>query len=78
MKKFFAAPLLAIALGFTSISAQAQKDPILGGSTMYPTKNIIQNAVESKDHMTGRGSQGRRPGRYPQRPGAFHRLRSDE
>ena len=52
MKKFFAAPLLAIALGFTSISAQAQKDPMVGGSAMYPTKNIIQNAVESKDHTT--------------------------
>jgi len=52
MKKFFAASLLAIALGFTAISAQAQKDPIVGGSAMYPTKNIIQNAVESKDHTT--------------------------
>src|SRR5271154_4368238 len=52
MKKFIAAPLLAIAVGFTSISAQAQKDPMVGGSAMYPTKNIIQNAVESKDHTT--------------------------
>src|SRR5271163_3777932 len=52
MKKFIAAPLLAIAVGSTSISAQAQKDPMVGGSAMYPTKNIIQNAVESKDHTT--------------------------
>ena len=29
-----------------------QKDPTVGGSAMYPTKNIIQNAVESKDHTT--------------------------
>src|SRR5271154_1354770 len=52
MKKFFAAPLLAITLGFTAISAHAQKDPMVGGAAMYPTKNIIQNAVESKDHTT--------------------------
>ena len=25
---------------------------MVGGSAMYPTKNIIQNAVESKDHTT--------------------------
>ena len=52
MKKIFAASLLAIALGFTAVAAQAQKDPMVGGSAMYPTKNIIQNAVESKDHTT--------------------------
>ena len=52
MKKIFAASLLAIALGFTAVSANAQKDPMVGGSAMYPTKNIIQNAVESKDHTT--------------------------
>ena len=53
MKKSFAASLLAIALGFTVVTAHAhKKDPIVGGSAMYPTKNIIQNAVESKDHTT--------------------------
>jgi uncharacterized surface protein with fasciclin (FAS1) repeats len=52
MKKIFAASLLAMALGFTAVSAQAQKDPMVGGSAMYPSKNIIQNAVESKDHTT--------------------------
>jgi uncharacterized surface protein with fasciclin (FAS1) repeats len=52
MKKNFAASLLAIVLGFTAITAQAQKDPMVGGSAMYPTKNIIQNAIESKDHTT--------------------------
>lgn len=52
MYRNLAASLLAIALGFTAITAQAQKDPMVGGSAMYPTKNIIQNAVESKDHTT--------------------------
>jgi uncharacterized surface protein with fasciclin (FAS1) repeats len=52
MKKTFAAALLALALGLTAVAAQAQKDPMVGGSAMYPTKNIIQNAIESKDHTT--------------------------
>ena len=52
MKKYFAASLLTLALGFASVSADAQKDPNVGGSAMYPTKNIIQNAIESKDHTT--------------------------
>lgn len=26
--------------------------PMVGGAAMYPTKNIIQNAVNSKDHTT--------------------------
>jgi len=51
MKKYFAAPILALALGVAGFS-HARKDPIVGGAAMYPTKNIIQNAVESKDHTT--------------------------
>jgi uncharacterized surface protein with fasciclin (FAS1) repeats len=52
MKKNFAASLLAIALGFVVTAHAQKKDPMVGGSAMYPTKNIIQNAVESKDHTT--------------------------
>src|SRR5271170_6194904 len=52
MKKYFVASLLTFSLGFAAVSAHAQKDPVVGGSAMYSTKNIIQNAVESKDHTT--------------------------
>ena len=52
MNRILTAPLLAIAVSFTAVTAQAKKDPLVGGSAMYPTKNIIQNAVESKDHTT--------------------------
>lgn len=31
---------------------QAQKDPMVGGAAMYPTKNIVENAVNSADHTT--------------------------
>ncbi len=37
----------------TAVPAQAQmKDPDVGGAAMYPTKNIVENAVNSKDHTT--------------------------
>ena len=41
----------AMVLGATA-SIAAMKDPMVGGAAMYPTKNIIQNAVNSKDHTT--------------------------
>lgn len=40
----------AIALGFAAVTASA--DVIVGGSAMFPQKNIVQNAVNSKDHTT--------------------------
>ena len=40
----------AIALGFAAVSATA--DTMVGGAAMYPQKNIVQNAVNSKDHTT--------------------------
>src|ERR1700683_171575 len=41
--------MLAIALTATSALA---KDPMVGGAAMYPTRDIIDNAVKSKDHTT--------------------------
>ncbi len=52
MKKSILAVLLALTFGFTAVGAFAQKDPMVGGAAMYPSKNIIQNAVNSKDHTT--------------------------
>src|SRR5271168_3951158 len=42
----------ALMFGFSAINASAQKDPMVGGAAMYPTKNIIENAVNSNDHTT--------------------------
>jgi uncharacterized surface protein with fasciclin (FAS1) repeats len=39
----------ALALG---TAAMAVTDPMVGGAAMFPTKNIIENAVNSKDHTT--------------------------
>jgi uncharacterized surface protein with fasciclin (FAS1) repeats len=47
--------LLAAAAAFclaTAGATFAQTDPMVGGVAMYPTKNIIENAVNSKDHTT--------------------------
>ena len=51
MKKIFAGTL-AVALMCMGAAAHAEKDPMVGGAAMYPTKNIIENAVNSKDHTT--------------------------
>ncbi len=51
MKKLF---ILAVALVATAISTQtfAQKTKMVGGAEMFPSKDIVDNAVNSKDHTT--------------------------
>lgn len=51
MKKF-CGMILMCAFVFMGLAAQAQTDPDVGGAAMYPAKNIVQNAVNSKDHTT--------------------------
>ncbi len=46
----FAAIALATAISAVSLSASAQV--MVGGAAMYATKDIIDNAVNSKDHTT--------------------------
>ncbi|MBY0521503.1 MAG: fasciclin domain-containing protein [Sphingomonas sp.] len=41
----------AIALSGGQLIA-GKSNPMVGGAAMYPTKNIVQNAVNSKDHTT--------------------------
>jgi uncharacterized surface protein with fasciclin (FAS1) repeats len=46
-------PLLTFVLLALAISAaNAGDNPMVGGNEMYPTKNIIENAVNSADHTT--------------------------
>lgn len=51
MKKVIVLSFLAMALT-TSILAQKTKTVMVGGAAMYANKNIVQNAVNSKDHTT--------------------------
>jgi uncharacterized surface protein with fasciclin (FAS1) repeats len=40
-------------MGLAAMSALAgMNNPVVGGKEMYPTKNIIENAVNSSDHTT--------------------------
>lgn len=48
-RKILSIALFALVFGVTSF---AQKSVMVGGAAMYPTKNIIENAVNSKDHTT--------------------------
>ncbi len=57
--KIITAALFSIALvaGTSSIFAQGkmmkdEKTVMVGGATMYPSKSIVENAVNSKDHTT--------------------------
>jgi uncharacterized surface protein with fasciclin (FAS1) repeats len=52
MKKTFLAALAVAALAITSLSAHAQKDPDVGGAAMYPSKTIVENAVNSPINKT--------------------------
>src|SRR5262245_37710323 len=43
---------MAIAAGVSAGLAAKEKSVMVGGAAMFPTKNIIENAVNSKDHTT--------------------------
>ena len=49
IKLLSAAAVVALAVAGGAIAAG---DPMVGGAPMYATKNIIQNAVNSRDHTT--------------------------
>jgi len=51
IKQLFRAGLAALAISALAVPAVA-KNPMVGGAAMYPTKDIVDNAVNSKDHTT--------------------------
>jgi len=49
----FKKSLLVMAAAMTVAAVPvAAHNPMVGGAAMYSTKNIVQNAVNSKDHTT--------------------------
>jgi hypothetical protein len=36
--------MLTLVLGFAGLALHALKEPMVGGTEMYPTKNIVENA----------------------------------
>ncbi|MET4138928.1 fasciclin domain-containing protein [Pedobacter sp. UYP1] len=51
MKRFILPVFVIVAMAF-STSVYAQKNPMVGGAAMYANKDIVDNAVNSKDHTT--------------------------
>ena len=51
MKNLILTVFAVITMAFTT-QVYAQKNPMVGGAAMYPTKDIVDNAVNSKDHTT--------------------------
>ncbi|WP_131536499.1 fasciclin domain-containing protein [Pedobacter nototheniae] len=51
MKKLILSAIAVVTMAFTS-QVYAQKNPMVGGAAMYATKDIVDNAVNSKDHTT--------------------------
>jgi uncharacterized surface protein with fasciclin (FAS1) repeats len=49
MRKFI---LTTLAAGLLSASAFAAMNPMVGGAEMFAEKNIVENAMNSKDHTT--------------------------
>lgn len=47
-----AAVALLAAPGLSTTSMAKERTVMVGGAAMYPSKNIVQNAVHSKDHTT--------------------------
>ncbi len=52
MKKFLYLSFIAALFMSAPTFAQKNKTVMVGGAAMYPSKNIIENAVNSKDHTT--------------------------
>jgi uncharacterized surface protein with fasciclin (FAS1) repeats len=51
MKKLFVVAFALVAIAFAPQAfAQKMSNPMVGGAEMYPTKDIVDNAVNSKDH----------------------------
>jgi uncharacterized surface protein with fasciclin (FAS1) repeats len=44
--------LLLSAITFMATITVAEKNPMVGGQEMYPSKNIVENAMNSADHTT--------------------------
>ena len=48
----FAFLAFSLFFGITAMAQKMEKTVEVGGAPMYPSKNIVENAVNSKDHTT--------------------------
>ncbi len=52
MNRIMKSSIAAVAMLAAGGAIAAAKNPMVGGAAMYATKNIVENAVNSKDHTT--------------------------
>jgi uncharacterized surface protein with fasciclin (FAS1) repeats len=52
MKSFRKLTLILSCIGFLTIANGFSQTKMVGGAAMYPSKDIVSNAVNSKDHTT--------------------------
>ena len=52
MYRFITAVAASVLMVTAATNAQMEKTVMVGGAAMYPSKDIIDNAVNSKDHTT--------------------------
>ena len=52
LRKMIFASTAAAVLALNCLAGSAQTDPTVGGAAMYPTKNIVENAVNSPINTT--------------------------
>ncbi len=52
MKSFKTLTLILSCVGFLTITNGFSQTKMVGGAAMYPSKDIVSNAVNSKDHTT--------------------------
>lgn len=52
MRKMLQATALMCGAALSLGGAAHAKNPMVGGAAMYPARNIVQNAMNSKDHTT--------------------------
>ncbi|HEV2706981.1 MAG TPA: fasciclin domain-containing protein [Pyrinomonadaceae bacterium] len=51
-KIFFLLMIAAASVSASTLTTRAQGNPMVGGAAMYRTRDIVDNAVNSKDHTT--------------------------
>ncbi len=52
IKNYLILPVAAVIFSVVGLTAFADTTVMVGGEAMYPTKDIVDNAVNSKDHTT--------------------------
>ena len=52
IKKYLALPAAAVIFSVAGLTAYANTTVMVGGEAMYPTKDIVDNAVNSPEHTT--------------------------